>query len=317
MKAWEVSDAGLLLHDVEPPVPADGQVLLDVVSAGVCGSDIPKLQGPNAFDLPQPWRPGHEIVGRGTELVAVDPLVPCGECPSCLVGRTHLCPGLRRVGWDLAGGFAEQIVVPSPNTHGIDDLPLEAAVLADPMAVAVHGLRCSQVDSPANLAVIGAGAIGILTAVYARGLGIDVTVFTRRHQVLRLDGVKAVAQGTVGHRGYDVVVDAATGATSDPLEIAIGLVKDGGTIIVQNAYHPGVRLAAPLRDVFRRSIRFQGSFSFCRKNGNDFVIGLEALRDLPEAASLVRTHRGLDALPDALASDCHGQPWVRHAMTLT
>jgi threonine dehydrogenase-like Zn-dependent dehydrogenase len=77
-----------------------------------------------------------------------------------------------------------------------------------------------------------------------------------------------------------VVVDAATGANAGPLELALRLAREGGTIVVQNAYHPDVRLATPLRDIFRRSIRLIGSFSYCRRHEVcDITAALHLLRD--------------------------------------
>jgi len=73
------------------------------------------------------------------------------------------------------------------------------------------------------------------------------------------------------------VVDAATGSNPSPLELAVRLVRDGGTIVVQNAYQPCV-LPTPLRDVFRRSIRLIGSFSYCRRGQDDFAEALTFLQ---------------------------------------
>src|SRR5712692_9625239 len=106
MKAWEMHCGELGLHDVEPSRPRTDEVLVRVRYAGICGSDLPKLMRPTDFALPTPWRPGHEIVGVGDDghSIAVDPLVPCRRCARCGSGDTHLCPHLRRLGWDLPGG---------------------------------------------------------------------------------------------------------------------------------------------------------------------------------------------------------------------
>jgi D-altritol 5-dehydrogenase len=77
------------------------------------------------------------------------------------------------------------------------------------------------------------------------------------------------------------VVDAATGANPAPLDLALRLVRDGGAVVVQNAYHPGVRLPASLRGLFHRSIRLIGSFSYCRREPDDFTLALDLLRSHP------------------------------------
>jgi threonine dehydrogenase-like Zn-dependent dehydrogenase len=287
VKAWEIRNGELGLHDVDSPHPREGETMVRVSHIGICGSDLPKLLRPNSFVLPEPWRPGHEIVGvdPAGHAVAIDPLVPCGNCPRCMTGDTHLCPSLRRLGWDMPGGFAEQVVVPAGNAHPLPDGvdPLHAT-LADPAAVAIHGLRCHPVDTPERLAVIGAGTVGLLTALYAHQQGWQVTVIHRDgrspHEAVA-QAVPAVVRSPATlhtQKTFDLVVDAATGADPAPLNLALQLVRDGGTIIVQNAYHPGVRLPVPLRDLFRRSIRLIGSFSFCRRQHDDFTLALDLLR---------------------------------------
>jgi threonine dehydrogenase-like Zn-dependent dehydrogenase len=149
VKAWEVRSGMLALREVGSVEPSaiEGAMVVRVSHIGICGSDLPKLLHPNGFALPEPWRPGHEIVGTrqsGTAVV-VDPLVPCGTCPHCSTGATHLCHDLRRLGWDLLGGLAEEVAVPAENARSMPDgLDPFHAVLADPAAVAIHGLRCNS-----------------------------------------------------------------------------------------------------------------------------------------------------------------------------
>ncbi|MBV2365337.1 zinc-binding dehydrogenase [Streptomonospora nanhaiensis] len=326
MRAWEVRAGALGLHDDEAARPGAGEVVLRVSHTGVCGSDTAKLLRPGDFALPEPWRPGHEVVGTtpAGEAAAVDPLVPCARpdrCDRCAAGDTHLCPDLRRLGWDLPGGFAERVAVPASALHplprGVDPLH---AVLADPAAVAVHGLRCSPVGPPGRLAVVGAGPVGLLTALYAHRLGWRTTVV---HRDGRAPGpaLAAVLPAALRPRSaaregaFDAVVDAASGGDAAPLETAIALVRDGGTVVVQNAYAPGVALPTPLRDLFRRSIRLVGSFSHCRRGPGDFPLALSLLADAPEAARHLVTPAGpLDALPTALTRS--GPRTTRQALVL-
>lgn len=314
MKAWEVHNGRLNLRDVSAPCPAVGEALIHVRCAGICGSDIPKLLSPGSFAIPDPWRPGHEVVGTDPtgRTVVVDPLVPCGACQHCGTGDCHLCAGLRRLGWDLPGGFAEQLVIPAANAHPapIGNDPLHA-VLADPVAVAIHGLRCNPVGPLERLAVIGAGTIGLLSALYADQEGWEVTVVHRddRRPTEALAKVmpcifRSSAAALKAARGsFAVVIDAATGANPTPFDLALQLVRDGGTIIVQNAYHPGVRYAASLRDLFRRSIRVIGSFSHCRQQPGDFVLALDLLgRHATQTAQLIAPAGELGDLPTVLSN---------------
>lgn len=312
MKAWEVRLGDLGLYEVKPISPGEGETVIRVSHIGICGSDLPKLLHPKQFALPEPWRPGHEIVGNNPtgQTVTVDPLVPCSTCPRCVTGNTHLCVELRRLGWDLPGGFAEEVVIPAENVHpipgGIDPLH---AILVDPAAVAVHGLRCNPVGSPGRLAIIGAGTVGLLTALYAHQQGWAVTVLHRDGHVPPnpiADVIPATFQSPVDpavNESFDVVVDAATGADPTPLNLALRLVRDGGTIVVQNAYHPGVHLPTPLRDLFRRSIRLIGSFSHCRRWPGDFTLALSLLRSYAAQLTHFVSEAGeLTDLPSVLDS---------------
>jgi len=278
VKVWEIDRGELGFRDVELRRPRPDETEVDVRYAGICGSDLPKLLHLNNFALPASWRPGHEIVGTDADggWVVCDPLVPCQHCSYCVSGDTHLCPNLGRLGWDLPGGFAERVILPTANVHPLPgDLDPSFAVLADPAAVAVHGLRCNSVGEPARVAVVGAGTVGLLTAIYAQEQGWTVTVVHRDSRPPP-EAVAAALPASFRSSGsltstetFDLVVDAATGGNAAPLELAVRLTRAGGTILVQNAYHPGVILRTPLRDVFRRSLRLLGSFSYCRRRQPD------------------------------------------------
>jgi threonine dehydrogenase-like Zn-dependent dehydrogenase len=289
VKAWEVRQGQLGFHDVDPPRGHIGEAEVRVSYVGICGSDLPKLIRPAEFALPEPWRPGHEIVGvdAAGRAVAVDPLIPCKRCQRCTLGDTHLCQNLRRLGWDVPGGFAERVAVPRENLRPLpQDLDPLHAVLADPAAVAVHGLRCNYPKAaPERLAVIGAGAVGVLTALYVAQRGSLATIIHRDGRPPSqavMDAVPAefrTVSSLADGETFEVVVDAATGEDAGPLELGLRIVSDGGTLIVQNAYHPAVTLGTPLRDVFSRSVHLIGSFSYCRRQPVD---------DFDEALGLVR-----------------------------
>ncbi|MBN1172563.1 MAG: alcohol dehydrogenase catalytic domain-containing protein [Micromonosporaceae bacterium] len=310
MRAWEIRDASLALCEVVSPAVSEGHVRVRVVYAGICGSDVPKLLQPDRFCLPEPWRPGHEVVGVDDlgRLVAVDPLVPCERCQRCAAGATHLCCDLQRIGWDLPGGLAEEVLVPASNIHQLPDgLDPLHAVLADPAAVAIHGLHDCFVADSGRCAVVGAGVVGLLSGLVAHRMGASVTVFHRETRPQRRTVAKSLpfsfrpSSMANEHGTFDLVIDAASGGDSTPIELAIRLVRDGGVIRVLNAYHPAVVLSTPLRDIFRRSIRLEGSFSYCRREQSDFSSALTLLKDhAVQIGLLVDLAGGLMDLPMAL-----------------
>jgi threonine dehydrogenase-like Zn-dependent dehydrogenase len=229
-----------------------------------------------------------------------------------------VCSDLQRIGWDLPGGFAEYLLAPSDNVHIVPDGldPLQA-VLSDPTAVAIHGLRCNLIGAPGRLAIVGAGTVGLLTALYAHDQGWAVTVVHRdgRPPVTRITPATVRATSTLTEvHTFDVVVDAASGGNSAPLDLALNLVRDGGTIIVQNAYHPDVRLQTPIRNIFRRSIRLIGSFSYCRDH-HDFAEALTFLQQHPTHVHHLVVETGhLSDLPAVLTR--RSVPSIRQALTV-
>src|SRR5699024_7325953 len=310
---WTVVDGRLLWRTQAPPEPGPGEVLVKVAFAGVCGSDLAKLNR-SPIPAPERWRPGHEVTGwdlNGSLIrpVTVNPLIPCDDCVRCSSGEPHLCPALRRLGWDLPGGFAHCLSVPRT---AVTELPEEAdlayGVLSDPLAVAIHGVRCAlPAIAGGRLAVIGSGAVAICTAAYAAHLGWHVSLLARDvSRVAVLQDKLNATLGLVGdspHARFDAVVDAASGGDAQPLDTALALVRDGGHVVVQNAYAPGVRLDRDLRDVFRRSLTITGSFSFCRRDGHDdFADALSLLTAQPAWATVLTHGRyPLRELPEVLA----------------
>jgi threonine dehydrogenase-like Zn-dependent dehydrogenase len=319
MTAWQVEAHRLRLLRVPVPEPGPDETLVRVSHTGLCGSDIAKL---TRTPIPSPgagWRPGHEIAGwdLGTTPatpVAVNPLLPCGTCPPCRTGAQHRCPRLRRVGWDEPGGFASFVRVPQANVYPLPgELPLSHAALADPVAVAVHGLHGLQAAAgrgtgragPGRLAVVGSGAVAVSTAGIAAEHGWQVTLFAHRPaplgQLTDVCGITVARSGSATRGDFDVVIDAATGHDDTPLAQALDLVGDGGRIIVQTAYAEGVRLRTDLREVFRRSVTLTGSFSYCAVSGDDFTQALDLLRRRPAwARPLTNGTRPLQDLPTAL-----------------
>ena len=313
MWAWGVRDGALHWGRSPRPAPARGETLVKVALAGVCGSDVAKLTKDRIPDPGYSWRPGHEIVGwdlrsHPERLVAVNPLVPCGRCDRCAVGHIDLCPELRMLGWALPGGFAEYVTVPVSGAVPLPDgLDATHAVLADPTAVAVHGIRCGLGHLvPRRLAVIGSGALAVAGAAYAASIGWDVTLIVRgdeKREALTGTLKASVAFGAPG-RHFDAVVDAASGHDDSPFTAALDLVRDGGVIVAQTSYHPGVRLSRDLREPIRRALTITGSFTYCRSDGHDdFAIALDLLAARPSwAARYVGDAYPLADLPQALAA---------------
>ncbi|MDO8391559.1 MAG: L-threonine 3-dehydrogenase [Actinomycetota bacterium] len=185
-------EPGLWMQDVPMPVPAEGEVLIQVRKTSICGTDLHILNW-DAWaqaTIPVPMVVGHEFMGEIVELgpgvkglevgqrVAGEGHVTCGHCRNCKGGRREFCHNHTGVGVTRPGAFAEYIVIPAQNVfvvpaHITDDI---AAVL-DPLGNATHtALRFDVVGE--DVLITGAGPIGVLAAAIVRHIGARHVVVT-------------------------------------------------------------------------------------------------------------------------------------------
>jgi L-iditol 2-dehydrogenase len=251
----------LQLEDLPRPLPGPGEVLLQVASAGVCGSDMHYyLEGriANAV-ITTPLVLGHEFsawvaeLGEGVrdltagQLVAVEPGIACGMCEPCLNGHPNLCPNIRFCGSPPCdGAFVEYVVMPAENCFPLPpELDRIAGALLEPLGVAIHSVDLAHMRPGYSVAVLGAGPIGLLIAAVARASGasevyMSEPIATRRRFALdyaadvaldpgELDVAAEIRRLTKG-RGVDVAFEAA-GAPDTPQQAAEA-TRIGGTLIV-------------------------------------------------------------------------------------
>lgn len=179
------------------PTPQAGEVVIRVVAAGICANDVSLITGNNSIGK-FPIIPGHECIGVvqsiGTNVelelgtwVTVYPSVGCGNCQACLEGRINHCPDFRVLGIDLDSGcFAEKIVVRHEQLLPVPvGLRQAQGALIEPSAVAVHVNKRGQTKTGNRVMVIGAGVIGLLTAMVARALGASQVVLIDRLETRR------------------------------------------------------------------------------------------------------------------------------------
>ncbi len=176
----------LRYEEVETPVPQEGEVLLHVKAAGICGSDIPRVYQTGAHVMPLII--GHEFsgivekVGPGVsekwtgQRTGVFPLIPCMECEPCRHQQYEMCHNYNYLGSRCNGGFAEYCVVPAQNLLPIpDQVTYDQAAMMEPMAVAVHairGLGVTKKDHDQWTVVCGLGTIGLLVVMFLKELGL-------------------------------------------------------------------------------------------------------------------------------------------------
>ncbi|WP_386083102.1 Zn-dependent oxidoreductase [Vreelandella sp. F11] len=191
MKAFQVkAPHDYQVADVEVPEVASGEVLVRVAFAGICGSDMHIIHGDNAF-VRFPRITGHEFagvveaVGEGVadvaagDRVCIDPVISCGTCYPCRIGRPNVCSSLEVIGVHRDGGFEEFVAVPAANVHRLPEhIGLDAAALVEPYTIAANVLDRMQPHPGDRLMILGAGVIGMTILQMALAKGIEDVIVT-------------------------------------------------------------------------------------------------------------------------------------------
>ncbi len=250
----------LRLEEVREPQCGEGEVILEVKYAGICGSDLTIYQGKHQRAKP-PTILGHEFSGivlerrgegspevRAGDRVAVNPCYACGQCELCLAGKGHICERKGLYGVDSDGGFARYAKVALTALHRLPEwASFEEGALIEPLAVAVRAVKIGRFSFGESAAVIGGGPIGLLTGMVARAAGAR-RVFLVEPQAFRKKlaeslgfPVLAPAEATRAHmldltagRGIDVVFDAA--GVPAAARMSMEMVKRTGRIVVVAVY---------------------------------------------------------------------------------
>lgn len=257
--------------------------LIQVVAAGVCGSDKQRLRA--GFDVRSL---GHELVGRvpggdGT-LVAIRPLNPCQDCAACAQGWTEHCAADTSIGRldTREGGFSGRVRAGTGQLYPIPaHLPVTVATLADPLACVLHALRGVRLDR-GEVLVVGDGPMAALVAVYVRQRGArQVTLAVKdTSRVGRVSdfGDRVVTAADLKPDHYHVVVESAGGISSEPILTAVTAVAPLGQVVALGVYPPRVTAGFPVRTLLEKESTLRGSKAYrITDEWDDFAAALQLL----------------------------------------
>jgi (R,R)-butanediol dehydrogenase/meso-butanediol dehydrogenase/diacetyl reductase len=300
--------------------PGAGQVQIRVSFCGICGTDLHLFHGAMAHRLTLPHVMGHEMSGtiasvgsgvadwRAGDRVTVRPLDPCGHCPACVAGHSHICHNLKFIGIDTPGALQGIWTVPAHTLHRLpDSLGLREGAMVEPVAVACHDVRMSDLKQGEFAAVIGGGPIGILVALVAQARGARVVlaeVNQFRVELARDLGLDAVnpletdlpqlVSDRTGGAGADVVFEVS--GSQAGADTMTKLPRTRGRIVVVAIY-----AEPPKVDLFRffwRELKLSGARVY---EAEDFELAIElaAAGRLP-LARLITDVLPLNRLEDAM-----------------
>lgn len=316
----------IAVRDVERPVPGAGEALVGSVAVGVCGSDLHALDGSHPW-IDLPVVPGHEAagvvaaVGEGVtawapgDRVLLEPNLVCGRCARCRSGRYNLCARLEVVGCQTVGALAEAFVAPADRLHRIPEaMDMTAAALVEPLSTATHAVRLAGDLAGRAVVVLGAGSIGLLTALAARAAGATQVVATdpvaaKRERALRLgaslafDPSAADVAGQIRRRlgdRPDVVFDCVANQASTDQSVALAV--KGGTVVVVGVPRGPVSIDLPV--IQDAEIRVQGTAMYIDRDVHRAIELIQA--GVVRAADVVTGHFALEDVEAAFAAAASG-----------
>ena len=325
MKSLVCVEPGVLALErrPRPTAPAPGFATVAVRHVGICGTDYHIFEGKHPF-LAYPRVIGHEIsglvtaVGDGVALrpgtpVVVNPYLSCGRCKACRNGKPNCCAAIEVLGVHTDGAMCEEIVVPAGNLYPAGDLSLRDAAMVEFLAIGAHAVRRAvgrgEVQLGAAALVVGAGPIGLGTALFARIAGFDVTLADMSRD--RLDAARdrlgfdrglvagpdlaAEVDRLTAGEGFDVVFDATGNVAA--MEAGLAWVANGGTYVLVSVVRDRIGFADP--EFHKRETTLLGSRNATREDFEHVMRSIAAGRVPLDALATHATtlDRVVDDLP--------------------
>ena len=307
----------LRLVERPKPAPDPGTAVVRIRRAGVCGTDLHIFEGTQPY-FAYPRVIGHELAGivedvgegsrwRPGHQVSVIPYLHCGHCVACRRGKTNCCQTLNVVGVHSDGGMADYLRVPDDHLIDAEGVSLDAAAMAEFLAIGAHAVRRGNVEAGPRALVVGAGPIGAAAALFAKARGAEVTMLDRREDRLTFgkaalgvdhalvagpDAREALGELTSGDF-FDVVFDA----TGSPAAMNAGFsyVAHGGAYVLISIVLGDISFADP--EFHKRETTLLGSRNATRADFDDVFAALRAGKIPVEKLA---THRApLDEAPEA------------------
>lgn len=245
------------LQDFPDPVLHQGEVIIKITAAGICGSDMHAYHGKDPRRKPGLVM-GHELAGeicqsasphyQVGQVVTVDPIITCGRCQYCRTGRDNLCENRQAIGMHRPGAYAQYVSIPDTCVIPLPkDMPHTTGAMVEPAATVLHALNISMPKMTRPLQeqkvlVIGGGAIGLLTVLLLQSYGVRHIHLAETNPLRRA----AAAEHVKGHV-FDPVANPPTESSYHYVVDAVGL-KVTRTMAIHALQPFGMLMHAGLQD---------------------------------------------------------------------
>lgn len=307
---------GLKLEERPFPTPSPEDVVLEMHSTGICGTDIHMWSHGSAgkVTLKEPFIIGHESSGVVVQIgsnvktlkvgdrVCVEPAIPCFHCEHCLYGRYNLCLNLDGRGYPNDGMCCNYYAHPAQFAYKMpDNVSFEEGALVEPLAVVIHGCRRADVKFGNTILICGAGAIGLLSLICVKAMGASKVCVTdirqsrldkalelgADHVLLVTSDVKNPAEEIIKKMGGPVDVTLDCCGMESTIKTAVSATMSGGVVTIIGL---GTNLASiDMTEIVMREIDLRG----CSRYKHCYPVVLNLLSTGVIKVSSVVTHRYL------------------------
>lgn len=315
-----VAPGELALIEIERPELKPGWVRVGIRHIGICGTDYHIYEGKHPF-LQYPRIMGHELSGvvldangatalADGDAVAINPYLPCYQCPACHEGKTNCCETLTVLGVHGDGGMVEEIVLPEANLYRAEGLSLRDAAMVEFLAIGAHAVRRTELRPGWRVLVVGGGPIGLGVAFFARIAGAEVTILDAVEDKLEMARSLGFGAVAVGERegsdfkarmgtGFDAVFDA-TGSIP-AMNAAVGYCRNGGALTLVGVVKGTLGWEDP--EIHRRELTIRASRNATRE---DFEHVMSSIRNGRVPTDTLATHAtSLEDVPVNLPKWAH------------
>jgi L-iditol 2-dehydrogenase len=274
----------LRIEDWPVPVPGPREVLVEVASVGVCGSDVHYYEHGRIGDfvVTAPMVLGHEasgvVVGRGDaarrhelgQRVALEPGVPCGSCRECRTGHYNLCRDVVFFATPpVDGALARYVTIHEDYAFGLPDgVSFDAGALCEPLSVGLWACRKAGITVGARVAVAGAGPIGAVVTLVALAAGATEVIVSdpvpeRRQRLLAIGATSVVDSSSSGLEQEAADADVFVDCSGSPGAILDGIrcVRPAGAAVLVGMC-PSSEVPIPISAVQTREINLTGTFRY-------------------------------------------------------
>ncbi|MBN2212676.1 MAG: zinc-dependent dehydrogenase [Bacteroidales bacterium] len=287
------------LEEVPTPSPGQGEMLVKVISCGICGSDIVEWYRLPRAPLIQGHEVGVEVVETGPgvskykkgDRLFIAPKVPCLKCSYCLKGHYPQCNVIKD---RLPGGFAEYILVPKDlvlnGTYLLpDNVSYDQATFIEPLACVVRAQRLAAIEEGQTLLILGSGISGLLHIKLARHKKCKVIATDINQRKLELaksygadyvaDAASDVTEQLLHYNGRKADAVIVTTSAMSALKQAWETVDMGGVVVLFTVPEPGKDVVVPVNDFWRKEIRILTSY-YCGPPDIEEALDLITNRDI-------------------------------------